>query len=193
MADDIEKADMQEELNNTSPSPAESSSEMLKPWMKTLGKSFYKNEVLGKYDSLSDAVTDLLKRPEKKEVPDSYELRDGTDELFKKAGLTKGEAKEIDSFYSKLMPKKKTELKDAFGERYDEVMKLYADGVKGISEDLEGDIKKAGLDKDPTFVNIMARVGKETGSKPFVPPKNGGDDSNMSAAERAIRKAYGIR
>lgn len=193
MADDIEKADMQENLNDDSHSSADSSSEMLKPWMKTLGKSFYKNEVLGKYDSLSDAVTDLLKRPEKKDVPDSYQLRDGTDELFKKAGLTKDEASDIDKFYGKLIPAKKKDLKEVFGDRYDNVMKLYADGVKGISEDLEGDIKKSGLDKDPVFVNIMARVGRETGGKPFVPPKNGGNDSKMSAAERAIRKAYGIK
>lgn len=194
MAEDIKKADDHApEPNPASPTGDDASSEMLKPWMKTLGKSFYQNEVLGKYDSLSDAVNALLSRPEKKDVPESYSLREGTDDVFKKAGLTKSEAEEIDRFYGKLIPPKKKDLKEAFGDRYDEVMKLYGDGVKGISEDLDGDIKKAGLDKDPTFVEIMSRVGKETSGNPFVPPKNGGDKSKMSAAERAVRKAYGIK
>nr|DAE35810.1 MAG TPA: hypothetical protein [Bacteriophage sp.] len=192
MAENIENAGNDQSLNNASHDGQNPSSEMLKPWMKTLGKAFYQNEVLGKYDSLSDAVNALLERPEKKSVPESYSIREGADEVFRKAGLTKAEAEAIDKYYSKYIPAKKPDLKEVLGDKYDEVEKLYRDGVKGISEDLENDIVKAGLDKDPTFVKIMARVGKETGGRPFYPPKHT-EEKKMSAAERAVRAAYGIK
>lgn len=192
MADDIKNAEHDQNLNDDSHDGHDSSSEMLKPWMKTLGKAFYQNEVLGKYDSLSDAVNALLERPEKKNLPESYSIRDGADDVFRKAGLTKAEAEAIDKYYSQYIPSKKPDLKEALGDKYDEINKLYTDGVKGISEDLEEDIKKAGLDKDPTFVKIMARVGKETGSRNFIPPKrNGGSED--SAAMRYAKQLRNVK
>ena len=185
MADNIKNAEPDQNLNGDSHNGQDSSSEMLKPWMKTLGKAFYQNEVLGKYDSLSDAVNALLERPEKKNVPDAYSIRDGADDVFKKAGLTKAEAEAIDKYYSQYIPSKKPDLKEVLGDKYEEINKLYTDGVKGISEDLEDDIKKAGLDKDPTFVKIMARVGKETGNKTFVPPKTNGGSEDTAAMRYA--------
>ena len=165
---------------------------MLKPFLKTLGKKYYQNETLAKYDTLADAIDSLLSRPEKKETPDSYGLREGTDEMFRKAGLTKAEAEAIESYYGKLIPKAKPDLKEHFGEKFDETIKLYEKGVKGISSDLAEEISKSGLDKDPTFVNILARVGKEVGSKTFVAPSNG-VQREESSAMRMVKEAYGIK
>lgn len=183
----MENAEGQEALNGDSQHTGTSSSEMLKPFLKTLGKKYYQNETLAKYDTLSDAIDSLLSRPERKEIPESYGLREGTDEMFRKAGLTKAEAEAIESYYGKLIPKAKPDLKEHFGDKYDETIKLYEKGVKGISSDLAEEISKNGLDKDPTFVNILARVGKEVGSKTFVAPVQGAN-SQESAAERFLRK-----
>ena len=183
----MENAEGQEALNNDSQQNGTSSSEMLKPFLKTLGKKYYQNETLAKYDTLSDAIDSLLSRPEKKEMPESYGLREGTDDMFRKAGLTKAEAEEIEAYYGKLIPKAKPNLKEHFGDKYDETIALYEKGVKGISSDLAEDIAKSGLDKDPTFVNILARVGKEVGSKPFVAPTQS-DSAQESAAMRFLKK-----
>lgn len=188
----MENAEGQEALNNDSQQNGTSSSEMLKPFLKTLGKKYYQNETLAKYDTLSDAIDSLLSRPEKKEMPESYGLREGTDEMFRKAGLTKAEAEAIEAYYGKLIPKAKPDLKEHFGDKYDETIKLYEKGVKGISSDLAEEITKSGLDKDPTFVNILARVGKEVGSTPFIPPNNN-EKNEMSSAERMVRRTYGIK
>ena len=66
---------------------SENSESMLKPWLKNLGKEFYQNQELAKYDTLPDAVRDLLKRPTAKEVPESFGLTEGSDEIYRKAGL----------------------------------------------------------------------------------------------------------
>lgn len=172
--DNIEKAETGASLNDDSREAKGDSSEMIKPWMKTLGKKYYQNSVLGKFDSLSDAVDSLLERPEKKEIPEEYGIREGSDSIFKEAGLTKDEAKKIDKYYASMIPEKKPDLKEYFGEGYDEIARLYKEGVNGISVDLAGDIEKSGLDKDPVFVKIMARVGRETAGHVFSEPKNGG-------------------
>lgn len=175
--------------DNNSQQDHDSQAEMLKPWMKTLGKEFYRNEDLAGFDSLTDAVRSLLGRPKAKEIPESYGVRDGFEETFKKAGLTLEEAREIDGKYSELLPKAKPDLKNVFKDRYDETMKLYADGVKGISDDLSSKIKANGLDKDPVFVEIMARVGKETGEETFVEPKDSPKGRRNYAME-LLQKAY---
>lgn len=186
-----ENAETQEQLNQPSSANANSSSEMAKPWLKTLGKDFYQNETLAKYDSLQEAVTDLLKRPTQKDVPETYSLRDGTDEMFRKAGLTKDEAEGIDGYYSKLIPKE-YDLEETFGDRYHEMMDLSQKGVKGISDDLADEVEKSGLMKNPTFIKIMARVGKETGGKPFTEPE-GKPEKKLSNAEIYARQVLGIR
>ena len=175
--------------------PGSEGEEYTKPWMRQLPLKFAKNEVLSKYDNLADAVTALLERPEKKEVPESYGLREGTEEIFKKAGLTKEEAKTIDGFYSPMLKEVKPDLKDVFKESYDEKMDLYKNGVKSISDDLADSIKKAGLDKDPVFVEIMARVGKETRGRIFNEPKRSNskkEDPAMKAVMNAHKRHYGF-
>lgn len=147
-----------------------SSEEYLKPWMRQLGNKYFNNEQLAKYDSLSEAIDDLMGRPEKKEIPEKYDLRDGTDEIFRKAELTKAEAEEIDGFYGKMIPKKQPSLKEAFGDSYEKTMEYYSDAEKTFSS-LKDSIKEEGLDKNPVFVKIMAVVGKETKGEVFDPPK----------------------
>lgn len=189
---DKENAENKDVLNEDSRNIEDSPSEMLQPWMKTLGKKYYSNETLGKYEKLTDAVDALLERPEKKHIPSEYGIREGFDELYRSSGLTKEEAEKIDSEYSKLIPKKKPDLKDVFKEEYDDTMKLYADGVKSISDDLAKDIKDAGLDKDPVFVKILARVGKETGGEPFVEEKKTSPMKERPSIA-AVKRAYSIK
>lgn len=167
------------ESHSDSPSPSE---EYLKPWMRQLGKEYFKNEELAKFDSLSSALDSLLARPEKKDVPSEYGLREGTDSIFSKAGLTKEEASEIDGFYSKLIPEPKVDpdLKETFGESYEKTMEYYANAEKTFSE-LKDSIEKEGLNKNPTFVKIMSMVGRETRGQAFVPPKDSPKDSSYAA------------
>lgn len=191
MADEIEKAEEKEDLNGSnSHSSNDSSSEMLKPWLKTLGKDYYRNERLGQYERLTDAIDDLLEKSKPKDIPDRYGLRDGSDDVFRKAGLTKEEAEEVDRFYSGLIPKEKPSLKDVFKENYDETMRHYEDGIKAVSDDLKDRISKEGLDKDPLFVEIMSRVGKETGETEFREDKNPKGAVKSDPAMDAVRRAY---
>lgn len=177
MAEEIEKAENPETLNGSesgnSQHEGDSSSEMLKPWLKILGKEYYQNEYLGKFDTLKDAVNNLLERPERKDVPESYGLTEGTDDLFKNAGLTKAEAESIDGFYDKKYGEKYgfADLKKVFGDSYDKTMEDYTSG-KELLKDLEGDIAKYELDKNPVFVKAVAMIGRETKGTPFAPPKN---------------------
>ena len=167
---------------------SENSESMLKPWLKNLGKEFYQNQELAKYDTLPDAVRDLLKRPTAKEVPESFGLTEGSDEIFRKAGLTKEEATSIDSFYKEMIPKPKTPLTEYFGDKYQDTMKSYADGIKAFGGDADA-LKKSGLEEDPHFVEIMARVGKETAGNVFSPPNNG-SNGDKSAARVLIDSIY---
>ena len=154
----------------THPSEDKPSEEYLKPWMRQLGNKYFNNEQLAKYDSLSEAIDDLMSRPSKKDVPEKYDLREGTDDIFRKAGLTKGEAEEIDRFYARLMPKQQPDLKEAFGERYEQMAGYYTDAEKTFSS-IKDRIKEEGLDRNPVFFEIMAEIGKETGGEPFVPAR----------------------
>lgn len=162
----MENVENKDNLNpSDSGSSTSSSSEMNKTWMKTLPKEFWKNETLSKYDSLSEAVGDLLKRPEVKEVPDSYGYGNA-DELFSKAKLTKEEADEIEKYYSSKMIERKPR-KEIFGETFDEDDRRYTKAVEVFGKDLVDDIKKSGLDENPMFVKFVSRVGKELGSSNF--------------------------
>ena len=157
----------------TQPHPSEDkpTEEYPKPWMRQLGNKYYNNEQLTKYDSLSQMVDDLLTRPERKNVPEKYELREGTDEMFRKAGLTKKEAEEIDAFYGKMIPERQPDLKEALGEAYDKTMEYYADAEKTFSE-LGEEIRKQKLNENPVFVKVMSVIGREMKGKPFVPPRD---------------------
>ena len=166
---------------------SENSESMLKPWLKNLGKEFYNNKELAEYDSLPDAVRELLKRPKAKDVPESFGLTEGSDEIFRKAGLTKEEAESIDGFYKGLMPKPKKSLNEYFGDRYQDVMKDYDDGIKAFVKDTEA-LKASGLESDPEFVEIMARVGKETAGDSFSPPNHG--TKKKSATRMLIDSIY---
>ena len=161
-----EKADDVKDLNRDSRSETESSSEPLKPWMKTLGKEFYGNKELASYESLQDAVKALLSRPNK-EVPSEYGKGD-VDELFRKACASREDADAIDKYYRSMMPERK-DRKDVFGDGYEDEESRYAKAVMLFGSDMKESIEKNGLDKDPTFSRIMARVGKELGQSSFRP------------------------
>ena len=161
-----ENAVNDETLNNASQSTQDTSSEMLKPWMKTLGKDFYQNKELGKYDSLKDAVNALLSRPERKTLPESYGYGDA-DELFRKAGATKDEADAIEKYYMSKMPARK-ERKEIFGDNFDTEDRYYSKAVEQLIEDKDS-IVRDGLDKNPAFVKAMARAGRELGQASFNP------------------------
>lgn len=184
--DETTKAGNDATLNNDSHVASETSSEMVKPYLKTLGRKYYKNEFFRDYESLGDAMDELLSRPAAKKLPDEYGLREGADELYRKAGLTKEEAAEIDAFYGKMIPDRKPELAEVFGDELDAVKANYTKGIEVFSKDLAKEIEKSGLDKDPLFVRIIARVGKETGTRSFVPPASGPGEE--SAAIRFLKK-----
>lgn len=175
--------------NTGSQNTPESSSEMKKPWMKTLSKEYWQNEDLAQYDSLGDAISSLLKRPKAKEVPDSYGYGDA-DELFKKGGLTKEEADSIEAYYQKKIPVRSTQ-KEIFGEEYDTQNRLYSKAVEALGKDLSDDIKNNGLDKDPTFVKMMARVGKEIGGSTFYQSSKDGQPAQVDYIQNIIKKTFG--
>ncbi len=177
--------------NTGSQTSTESSSEMKKPWLKTLSKEYWQNDELAKYDSLGDAIGDLLKRPKAKEVPESYGYGDA-DELFKKGGLTKDEADSIEAYYQKKIPARSTR-KEIFGDDFDTQDRLYSKAVEAIGKDLSDEIKKNGLDNDPTFCKMMARVGKEIGGTTFEPSTKDGKPQEVNHAYNIISKIYGNR
>lgn len=190
-----EKSEEQEALGggenqNHQQNGSENSEKMLKPWLKNAGKEFYLNEELGQYDSLSDALKALLARPKAKETPESYGELGKVEEAYKKAGLTSDEAKEITSAFSERMPKPKPDLKEYFKDKYGEVTEDYRKGIGSFTDDaLQKEITDSGLDKDPVFVSIMARVGKETGGSVFTPPKN--TEEKMDYALELVKNAMG--
>ena len=106
-------------------------------------------------------------------------------------GRSEKEAQDIDAYYSKMIPKAKPDLKEVFKDGYEEKMGLYQNGVKSISDDLKDRISETGLDKDPVFVEIMSRVGKETGGKPFNEIRKPDNVKRKSdPAMDAVRKSY---
>ena len=192
---EIEKSEDERTLDggdtqNHQSDQSENSETMLRPWMKNLGKKFYQNEYLGKFETLPEAVDALLRRPMPKEVPDSYGESEGVEKAYREAGLTKKEAEAISAAFKPMM-RTEADLKEAFGDRYDSTMAGYAKGIGSFADDLKDQIGKSGLDKDPTFVSIMARVGNETGEKDFQ--RKGSDAKKMSPQERLVRRTYDIK
>lgn len=198
MAEDREHFDDSQNPNQTPPQgdasrrQDDSQSDMLRPWMRTLGKKYYQNETLGKFETLDDAVDALLKRPEPKELPGSYGEKEGIEKAYKSAGLTKNEAEAISAAFKAQaeLDSQKPDLKTVFGDKYDDTMADYGKGIGSFADDLKDQIGKSGLDKDPDFVRIMARVGKETGGDRFDKPRAKGDGKDP--ARRYVEKVYGI-
>lgn len=185
-SEELETLDGEDTQNHQSKG-SENSEKMLKPWLKNVGKEFYMNEELGQYDSLPEAIKALLERPKAKVIPDSYGEEGKVEEAYKKAGLTSEEAKAISEAYKEIA-KAKPELKDLFKDRYEDVMNNYKKGVESFADDaVKTQITEAGLDKDPVFVEVMARVGKETADAPFTPPKT---ETKKNYAAELVRNAY---
>ena len=162
------------ETQNHQPEHTENSEKMLKPWMKNLGKEFYMDEELGQYDSLPEAVKALKARPKAKVVPESYGETGGVEEAYRKAGLTKEEAEAISTAYSERekAKMKKPDLKETFGDKYDSTMESYGKGISSFAdEDLRKKISEKGFDKDPDFVTLLSKIGKEIGSADFRKPE----------------------
>ena len=185
---DKENVDIDQKLNNSSPDGQETPSEMLKPWMKTLGKDFYKNEDLGQYESLKDAVNALLARPKAKDIPETYGYGDA-DDLYRKAGMTKEEADAVESYWSKKVPARQ-DRKQIFGDSYDEMERNYSKAVGVFGNDLADEIKSNGLDRDPVFAKVMAKIGKELGPANFSSSTKDGkpEQRNVWAEIRNKRK-----
>ena len=121
---------------------------------------------------------------------ESYGELGKVEEAYKKAGLTSDEAKEITSAFSDRMPKPKPDLKEYFKDKYGEVTEDYRKGIGSFTDDaLQKEITDSGLDKDPVFVSIMARVGKETGGSVFTPPKN--TEEKTDYALELVKNAMG--
>lgn len=185
MANESKNVAEEQMLNSSSSDVQNTSSEMIKPWLKTLGKEYYHNEVLGRYDSLKDAVNALLERPEGKEVPESYGYGDA-DDIFRKAGLSKSDADEIESYYAKRIPARK-ERREIFGEQFDEMDRYYSKAVETFGADLADEIKKNGEDRNPVFVKMMAKVGKEIGSSGFNPNSRDGRPARVNYFEEILK------
>lgn len=190
MADEETKTTGEQSNQMDSTAKPSDTSEYLKPWMKNLGKAFSQNREIAEYESLTDCVSGLLKRPKAKDVPETY---DGIDEelsgIFRKSSLTRDEANAIDGYYKKLMPKK-VELQEAFGNDYDKTMKSYQKGA-GMLKDIASEAEKTGIDKDPLFVKLMAIIGDNSGSSMFVPPNGSGKEK--TGFEKLYERAYGAK
>ncbi len=189
--DEKETTQNTEVANNGSQTSEVGSAEIKKPWLKTLSKEYWQNDELAKYDSPSDAIGALLKRPVAKEVPSEYGYGDA-DEIFKKSGLSKEEADSIEAYYSKKIPARATQ-KEIFGADFDTQNRYYSKAVESLGKDLSEDIKKNGLDNDPTFVKMMARVGKEIGGATFESSTKDGQPTSVNHAYNIISKIYGNR
>lgn len=192
---EIEKSEDEQTLDggesrNHQSEHTENSEKMLKPWMKNLGKEFYMDEDLAKYDSLPEMVKALKSRPEPKNTPDSYGEEGDVEKAYKKAGLTKEEAEAISAAYKPLIPEKPKALGDVFGDRLDSVLSDYQKGIDGFADDLKDTIGKKGWDKDPDFVSIMSRIGKETGEDRFSINRNSRTEKD-DPATRMIKQVYG--
>ena len=187
--DERETTQNTEPVNNGSQGSEVSSAEIKKPWLKTLSKEYWQNEELAKYDSPSEAIGALLKRPVAKEVPSEYGYGDA-DEIFKKSGLSKEEADSIEAYYSKKIPARASQ-KEIFGDDFDTLNRLYSRAVESLGKDLSEDIKKNGLDKDPTFVKMMARVGKEIGGATFETSTKDGQPTSVNHIRNLIEKNFG--
>ena len=189
--DERETTQGAEPVNKGSQGTEAGSAEIKKPWLKTLSKEYWQNDELAKYDSPSDAIGALLKRPTAKEVPSEYGYGDA-DEIFRKSGLTKEEADSIEAYYSRKIPARATQ-KEIFGDEFDTQNRYYSKAVESLGKDLSDDIKKNGLDNDPTFVKMMARVGKEIGGSTFNPSTKDGAPTEVNHAYNIINKIYGNR
>lgn len=176
MADNDNAAVKNETLNNSSQSNDNTSSEMLKPFMKTLGKEFYHDEEIGKLESLQDLARGYKRRVEPKVTPDEYGYGED-DEVFKKVGLTKEEADLVSDHFSKKTPKGK-DHQEVFGDDYEVMEKQYSKAVGTFANDLLDEIKSNGLDRQPVFAKVMARIGKELGSANFNPASTDGRTAN---------------
>ena len=168
-----------------------SQSDMLRPWMRTLGKKYYQNATLGKFETLDDAVDALLRRPEPKTLPESYGEDEGIEKAYKAAGLTKAEADAITAAFTSKYTKNEKTLQEVFGDKLDSVMELYDKGIGSFADDMKDRITASALDKNPDFVEIMSRVGKETGGNVFREP-NPHDEKPKDPATRMVEKAYGM-
>lgn len=179
--------------NPASPSnPNSQSDSMLRPWMRTLGKKYYQNEYLGKFETLDDAVDALLRRPEPKDVPESYGQDEDIEKAFREARLTKAEADSIAAAYKSRIPEPKKDLKEYFGDKYDRTIESYTKGIGSFADDMKSRITESGLDKDPLFIEVMARVGNETGGENFRRERHP-EGSKVSPAEMLVKHAYGIK
>lgn len=188
MAEEETKTNGEQSNQIDSTAKPSDTSEYLKPWMKNLGKAFSQNKEIAEYDSLTDCVSGLLKRPRAKDVPDSYGgIDDSLSALFRKSGLTKDEADAIDGYYRKLIPAK-ADLKEALGESYGATMKSYEKGKLAL-KDIAEEAERNGIDGDPAYVKLMAIIGDNTGSSLFVPPSGSGREK--SGFEKLLEKAYG--
>lgn len=192
MAEEETKEELGGESNQQdSTSLPRDTSEYLKPWMKNLGKAYAQNEEIAEYDSLTDCVAGLLKRPRAKDVPDSYDgIPEDAGKLFRNAGLTAKEAKAIDGYYRKLIPEK-VDLKEALGDSYESTMRSFEKG-KGVLKDIARSADEMGRSEDPLYVRLMAIIGDNAASSPaFVTPRDSAEEE--SSAMKMLKKAYGVR
>lgn len=184
-----EELDVQSNQGDSTSTPRDTS-EYLKPWMKNLGKAFAQNKDIAEYDSLTECVTGLLARPKAKAVPEQYEgIPEDAGKLFKDAGLTEKEARTIDGYYQKLMPKK-VDLKEAFGDSYEKTMQSFEKG-KGVLKDIAKQADEMGQSENPIYVQLMAIIGDNATASPFVKPQEGTHEE--SSAMRLLKQAYGVR
>lgn len=139
-----------------------------KPYMRQLGKQYWGDERLTKFDSLNGLV-DAYFESTKPKAPEKYSdgITDEMSEVFRGIDLSDESAKKVAEFIESSKPKKvdvekvlrerHSEDYDAFMARANKAVEAYSDeSLKALSEQYD-------LSSNPAFMEFMSRIGKDVG------------------------------
>ena len=142
-----------------------------KPYMRQLGKQYWGDERLKKFDSLNNLVDAYLESTKSK-APEKYDFDEGetdSEELsktFKELDLSSDSAKKVYDLVKKSRPEKVDTEKvlrerhtdyDDFKKNADKTVNAYMDdSLKEIAE-------KYHLSSNPAFIEFASKIGKELG------------------------------
>lgn len=139
-----------------------------KPYMRQLGKQYWGDERLTKFDSLNGLV-DAYFEQIKSKAPESYgeNVSEDISKVFKEMDLSKDNADKVLSLIEKAKPEKiDTEkvLRERHQNDYD-TFKANADKAINayVGEDLKEVVEKYGLSSNPAFIEFASKIGKEVG------------------------------
>lgn len=174
--------DLNEEVKDSgtgvSPNPNETSTgndgwdaNTNKPYMRQLGKQYWGDERLNKFDSLNGLVDAYLESTKSK-APDKYNFDEGesdSEELsktFKELDLSEDSAKKVYELVKKSRPEK-VDIEKVLRERHTDYDSFKKNADKTINAYMSEPIKelaeKYHLSSNPAFIEFASAIGKELG------------------------------